>query len=132
MPRMARTTNDSRQGIQGLRVLVVEDSPVVAPYVQDILGELGCTVVGPATNMFSARELATGEEFDAAIVDLHIRGDKVFAVCDILEARGIPFVITSGYADWTMPDKWSDRPRLAKPYTIDTLENALEELVADR
>lgn len=130
MPRMARTTNASRQGIHGLRVLVVEDSPVVAPYVHDILTDLGCTVVGPATNMFSARELATGEEFDAAIVDLHIRGDKVFAVCDILEAREIPFVITSGYADWTMPDKWSDRPRLAKPYTVETLENALEELVA--
>lgn len=130
MRAMARETNASRQGLQGLRVLVVEDSPVVAPYVQDLLTDLGCTVVGPATNMASARELATDEEFDAAIVDLHIRGDKVFAICDILEARGVPFVITSGYADWTMPDKWQDRPRLAKPYTVDTLQEAIEELAA--
>jgi CheY-like chemotaxis protein len=129
---MVRTTEASRQGIEGLRVLVVEDSPVVAPYVHDLLTDLGCMVIGPAINMASARELAQEEQFDVAVVDLHIRGDKVFPVCELLAARGVPFIITSGYADWTMPDKWQDRPRLTKPYTIATLQNALEELVAAR
>ncbi len=129
---MVRTSEDSKQGIQGLGVLVVEDSPVVAPNVHDIQTDLGCTVVGPAHNIARARELAQEEQFDVAVVDLHIRGDKIFPILDMLEARGVPFIITSGYADWTMPDKWQDRPRLAKPYTIDTLQNALEELVAAR
>jgi CheY-like chemotaxis protein len=129
---MARTNEDSKQGIDGRRVLVVEDSPVVAPYVHDLLTDLGCTVVGPAINMASARELAQEEQFDVAVVDLHIRGDKIFPILEMLEARGVPFIITSGYADWTMPDKWQDRPRLAKPYTIDDLQGALEELVAAR
>ncbi len=129
---MVGRTEDSKQGIQGLRVLVVEDSPVVAPYVHDLLTDLGCMVIGPAINMASARELAQEEQFDVAVVDLHIRGDKIFPILDMLEARGVPFLITSGYADWTMPDKWQDRLRLAKPYTIDMLESALEELLAAR
>ena len=114
--------------LAGRRILVVEDSPVVAPFTGDLLTELGCVPVGPATNMFAARDLAETEEFDAAIVDLHIRGEKVYGICEILAARGIPFLITSGYADWRMPDKWQDRPRLAKPYKLDDIREALEAL----
>jgi hypothetical protein len=41
----------------------------------------------------------------------------------------VPFVLTSGYADWQMPEKWEDRPRLMKPYTIDQVEEALASLL---
>ena len=41
----------------GRRILVIEDSPVVAPFTVDVLEELGCEVVGPAPNMAAAREL---------------------------------------------------------------------------
>jgi CheY-like chemotaxis protein len=115
-------------GIAGKRILVVEDSPVVAPFTADLLGELGCEVVGPAANMAMARELMDGEPFDAALMDVHIRGERVFPLCEALEAMHVPFVLTSGYADWTMPDNWEDRPRLQKPYTIEQIEQALGAL----
>jgi CheY-like chemotaxis protein len=113
--------------LEGRRILVIEDSPVVAPFTADILTELGCTVVGPAPNMAAARELAEAGEFDAALMDVHIRGERVFPLCDVLAARKIPFVLTSGYADWNMPQKWHDRPRLQKPYTMEQVERALIE-----
>jgi CheY-like chemotaxis protein len=116
-------------GLGGRRILVIEDSPVVAPFTVDVLGDLGCLVVGPAPNMAAARELLDGEEFDAAILDVHIRGERVFPLCDLLVAKGVPFVLTSGYADWQMPEKWQDRPRLQKPYTIDQVEEALNALL---
>jgi hypothetical protein len=43
----------------------------------------------------------------------------------------VPFVLTSGYADWSMPEKWDDRPRLQKPYTIEQVEEALTALFRD-
>ena len=43
----------------------------------------------------------------------------------MLEAKGLPFVLTSGYADWQTPDKWADCPRPQKPYTLDQVEQAL-------
>jgi CheY-like chemotaxis protein len=115
--------------LKGRRILLVEDSPVVAPFTADILGDLGCEVVGPAPNMAAARELVDEEAFDAAIMDVHIRGERVFPLCELLEKRGIPFLLTSGYADWAMPEKWEGRPRLQKPYTIGDIEQALAELL---
>ena len=112
----------------GRRVLVVEDSPVLAPFTADVLDELGYSVVGPAPNMAVAREMVDAGEFDAALMDVHIRGERVFPLCEVLAAKGVPFVLTSGYADWTMPEKWDERPRLQKPYTIEQVEEVLSGL----
>ena len=116
--------------LAGRRILVVEDSPVVAPFAVDVLEDLGCEVLGPAPNLAAARELAESGGFDAALMDVRIRGDRSFPICDMLDAKGIPFVFTSGYADWQLPDKWQERPRLQKPYTIDQVREALEALLA--
>ena len=121
---------EPRHGLSGQRILVVEDSPVVGPFTADLLEDLGCEVVGPAPNMAAARELIEEVEFDAALMDVHIRGERVFPLCEALEAKGLPFVLTSGYADWTMPDKWRNRPRLQKPYTIDDVRDSLSELLS--
>ncbi|HEX3423166.1 MAG TPA: response regulator [Sphingomicrobium sp.] len=115
--------------LSGRRILVVEDSPVVAPFTVDILADLGFEVVGPAPNMAAAREIIEEGQFDAALMDVHIRGERVFPLCEMLQVRKIPFVFTSGYADWHMPDKWNDRPRIQKPYTVGQVEEALRELL---
>jgi DNA-binding NtrC family response regulator len=115
--------------VTGRRILLVEDSPVVGPFTADILADLGWEVIGPAPNMAAARELIDGETFDAAILDVHIRGERVFPLLDLLEGRGVPFLLTSGYADWQMPEKWEGCPRLQKPYTIGDIERALTPLL---
>ena len=107
----------------------MEDSPVVAPFTAEILGELGCDVIGPAPNMAAARELIDGEQIDAALMDVHIRGERVFPLCELLDSKGVPFILTSGYADWQMPEKLLKRPRLQKPYTIAQVEKALAKLL---
>src|SRR5690242_15163128 len=104
--------------LAGHRILLVEDSPVVGPFTADLLGDLGCEVAGPAPTMAAARELVDEGGFDAALMDIHIRGERVFPLCELLDAEGVPFILTSGYADWQMPEKWQDRPRLQKPYTL--------------
>lgn len=126
----APAARSEKAALAGRRILVVEDSPVVGPFTVDILADLGCEVVGPAPNMAAARELADAATFDAALMDVHIRGERVFPLCEILDARGIPFALTSGYADWHMPEKWDGRPRLQKPYTIEQVEKTLSALLA--
>ena len=113
------------------KILLVEDSPVVGPFTADLLTELGYTVIGPAPNLASARQLIETEDFDAAVVDIHIRGERVFPMCELLDAKGVPFVLTSGYADWQIPDKWAGRPKLTKPYKIADVEEALGALLGD-
>jgi hypothetical protein len=51
-------------------------------------------------------------------------------VCEILKRRGVPFVLTSGYADWAVPEEWRGRPQLRKPYMVHDLEAALLRALA--
>lgn len=115
--------------MDGLRVLLVEDSPVVSAFAVEALEELGCVVIGPAQNMAVARDLAEGELLDAALIDVRIRGEKSFSICDILARRSVPFILTSGYADWSIPDRWSDTPQIPKPFKLEDLQVALQQLV---
>ena len=119
----------SPDDLRGRRILVVEDSPVVADACGEMLRDMGCTIVGPATNMAAALQLAEEEVLDAALVDLNIRGGKAYPVLKILERREVPFLLASGYADWSMPEEWQDRPRLAKPYSPNLLRESLLKLL---
>jgi CheY-like chemotaxis protein len=113
----------------GLRVLVVEDSPPIAELTCDLLRELGCIVIGPAGTMTAALDLAQQEEIDAAMIDINIRGSKVFPVAEILAQRDIPFLFTSGYAGGSAPEKWKNHPRLDKPYGDQDVRRELRKLV---
>ena len=103
---------------------------MVAPFAVDLLQGIGCIVVGPAPNMAAARELIEQEHIDAALMDVHIRGERVFSLCDALHAKGVSFVLSSGYGDWQLPEKWQDVPRLQKPYTIEQVEQAISAALA--
>ena len=124
-----KTKQESTVDLAGKRILIVEDSPVVGPFTADLLEELACVTVGPAPNMAIGRQLIESEKIDAALVDMHIRGERVFPLCEELAAKNVPFVLTSGYADWNMPEKWQDRPRLQKPYTLGEVEEALKAVL---
>ena len=43
---------------QGLRVLVVEDEPLICLLFEDMLHDFGCEILGPACDLGSASELA--------------------------------------------------------------------------
>ena len=115
--------------LAGRRVLIVEDSPLIAAVLEDMLKDLGCAVAGPTGNMAFAVDLAKAEDLDAAIIDLNIRGGKVYPVAEVLRDRNVPFLLASGYADWTLRDDFKDRPRLTKPYSAETVEQKLLTLL---
>ncbi|MEZ5874083.1 MAG: hypothetical protein R3D30_04400 [Hyphomicrobiales bacterium] len=72
--------NDSAQSpkLEGLRVLVVEDEAPIALQLEDMLSELGCGVIGPASRVGQALRLIEGQEVDAAVLDLNIAGELVY------------------------------------------------------
>lgn len=118
--------------LRGKKILVVEDSPLIAATTNELLLDLGCEVVGPAGNMADAHKLCGNDDFDAAMIDLNIRGAKAFPLLKTLTRRGIPFVLTTGYADWTMPEEWAQSPRMQKPYTMGMVEASLMKLLGLR
>jgi len=111
--------------LAGLRVLLVEDEAMVAMMIEDMLSDLGCLVIGPASRVSSALDLLDDEAIDAAVLDVNLGGEAVFPVADRLAAVGVPFVFSTGYGLAGLDDRHAARPVLQKPYSRDRLGAAL-------
>lgn len=116
---------DVAEDLADLRVLVVEDEFLIAMIVEDVLAGLGCQVVGPVGGLEPAKQLARDESLDAAILDVNIHGGQVFPVAEILLARRVPFVLASGYGDWSLPQALQGQLRLTKPFIPADVERAM-------
>ena len=110
-----------------LRVLVAEDEALVAMLVEDMLAEIGCTVIGPAGNLADALALARDSEIDVALLDVNLAGKPVFPVADLLRERGVPYIFASGYGEAGVADGHRGAPVLQKPFR----ESDLARILAD-
>ena len=113
----------------GARVLIVEDEIVVALFLEDLLAEFGYEVAGIVSHLDDA--MGRPNDYDVALLDVHLNGRNVFDFADRLAARGTPFVFATGYGARGIPDRHCARPVLQKPFRPDELKRALEEVVAE-
>lgn len=116
--------------LSGRRVLIVEDEPMVAWLLQDILVDFGCTVVGPADCVEQALSMIEAQSVDLAVLDLNLRGQMSYPVADALAARNAPFVFTTGYARNRLMESYRHHPYLLKPYHRSAMRDALLDLLA--
>ena len=108
--------------VDGRRVLVVEDDFFVALETSDLLKEVGCEIVGPASNLGTALQLAHSERLDAAVLDIGIRGEMIWPVAEELVRRKVPIIFLSAYSHASMfPKNLAGVPRLQKPLEADRL-----------
>ena len=113
--------------LNGLRVLVVEDSLLVAETIAETLASFGCEVVGPVARLGRALPVAREEPLDGAVLDVNLAGELSFPLAEILKARGIPFIFLTGYGDVpNMPAAFRHFPMVAKPFD----SGALVDLIA--
>jgi DNA-binding NtrC family response regulator len=85
--------------LAGYRVLVVEDEPLVAEGLSDLLTEAEGVPVGPASSIREARQLIRADPaLDAALLDVNLKDGPVTPVLEALSARGVPTVVYTGSA----------------------------------
>jgi DNA-binding response OmpR family regulator len=110
-------------------VLIVEDEPLIAMMLEDFLDVLDKRVVGPADSVDAALAALDGQPVDAAILDVNLRGgEKSTPIAEALAERGIPFVFATGGSEDSVDERFRDRPRLSKPFTMDGVAKALDAL----
>ena len=112
--------------IAGRRILVAEDEIIVSAMLEDMLNELGATVVGPASKLSEAVRLASTAQIDAAVLDVNLRGERIDPVALLLQSRGVPFLLATGYGASIGPIA-DGVPTIDKPYTKDMLKRALAD-----
>jgi DNA-binding NtrC family response regulator len=118
--------------LKGARILIVEDEPLVASYLEELLDIQGCIVVGPALRVRDALDLIERERPEAAILDLNLHGEPTLAVAEALAARLVPFVVVTGYGAEHVLDESVLRqaPRLGKPFRARQLLRTLADAMA--
>ena len=89
----------SSSGLQGLRVLVVEDGWQVADGLKLSFEQWGMIVAGPVATTREAQSLAIECPPDLAVVDVNLKGEMGYKLMDWLHERGIQVVVISGYED---------------------------------
>jgi DNA-binding response OmpR family regulator len=116
--------------LNDLRVLVVEDEPLIGMALADELEAAGALVLGPATSVESALTTVEQDGPLAAVLDVELCGELVTPVADALRARGVPFVFTTGYDSKMLPEEYLAVPRCMKPAPADEVLTLLCSVLA--
>ena len=117
---------------QGLRVLLVEDEVMISLLFEDMLHEFGCEIVGPAGDLERATDLARGEEgIDVAILDVNLGRQVVFPVAEILAARRVPILFSTGLDVGGLPAAWRGHETVQKPMSMDQLAASLGNVLRE-
>jgi len=116
---------------EAFRILVVEDSFLIATLTIKVLDHLGWVGVGPATRKSKALALAQSEMLDAALLDIDLDGETSWDVALVLKTRGIPFVFSTGYnVSNVLPDYLAGSAVMVKPYRDTDIEQRIREVIA--
>jgi CheY-like chemotaxis protein len=113
--------------LKGTRVFAVDDEALVLFSLQDMLEDLGCSVVASALRLEDALSKAKVLDFDIAVLDVNLSGKRVDPVADILVTRNVPFIFATGYDRSSLPAYHNERVAIAKPYLIGQLQLALQD-----
>ena len=115
--------------LAGSRILVVEDEPLIAMLIEDILRERGCDVIGPASTVADGLRLATADRLDAALLDVNIGEETVYPVADALRRLDVPFVFVTGLPGDDLSEPYRVQPTIRKPiFRRDFAERVVEAL----
>ena len=122
---MAECLTVSESLFRDRHILLVEDEYFIADAMQRSLEDAGAYVVGPAASVKDALALLDSEPVDGAVLDVSLYDGKVYPVAEVLMARGIPFIFTTGYDASDLPPAWRHVPRYEKSVDAATIAHAL-------
>ena len=114
------------------RILVVEDEYLIAVMLRDHLEAVGSIVVGTVASVETAiKAIESDPKIDAAVLDVNLGGVLAYRVADVLLARNVPFVFTSGYEDTVLRDRYPQVRNCLKPYLLPEMEGVLARALSD-
>ncbi|QGM99782.1 response regulator [Methylocystis parvus] len=114
----------------GRRVLIVEDDPFITLALEETLSEFGLVIAGTARTVPQAVRLAQTIAFDLALLDVNIGDDRIDPVADIIFARKIPFVFTTGCGRAGLPEAYPEQAIVEKPFYVEEILRTLREELA--
>ena len=100
--------------------------------LEDTLTNCGCVIVGPASTLPQAKVLIGEAEFDAALLDVNLGGQRVDELAAALTQKNIPFAFVTGYGREGLPPSFRHAPLIGKPFSQQQLLEVVGQLVAQK
>jgi light-regulated signal transduction histidine kinase (bacteriophytochrome) len=129
-PAAGHPTAPPLQVLEGQDALLVEDSLIIALDAEDVLERLGANSVTTSATVEGALDAITSQRPTVAMLDIHLGDRTSYAIADRLAEDGIPFLFATGYGEQAkLPPKHAATPVVQKPYTLENVARALDELL---
>ncbi len=120
----------THENLNEARILVVEDEPILAYALEVSLLDAGFQIAGVAGRLAKALAMIEEGECDAALLDANLAGVSASPAASALSARGIPFLVVSGYSLEQQRGAFPGGRFLQKPCRPDDLVQAVRNLFA--
>jgi DNA-binding response OmpR family regulator len=114
--------------LDNVRILLVEDDPIIGLDLRDILEAAGAVVLGPAFDSANALTLLEASSVDLAVLDNIIVGGDSTPVADALIRRGVPFLFHTSQRG-TLDERYPRVLIIDKPSRPGELVAALQSLI---
>lgn len=109
-----------------MKILIVEDDPLIAMDLEDELSDRGFDCVC-ATTVQDAHVLLERHAPSFAFLDMHLRTDTSFDLARELRVQGVPFAFVSGNDASSLPEDLRTSEILTKPINFDELVALIAE-----
>ncbi len=127
---MDQSTN-GHDKLSGVRVLVVEDDPLLAMDLEATLVEAGAVVVGLCRTLDEAMLRAVAADFAVAVLDFGLGSETASPVARRLVNRGVPFVLYTGKSRHEPSlAEWMDYSIVQKPASPRALVSAVRTVLS--
>ena len=109
--------------------LVLEDDLIIGLDLADTLAEAGAEA-RQATTVAEALAVVEAEALRVALLDVNLGSETSRPVAEALAARGVPFLLITGYGDGDVTAAYPEAPVLRKPFAPAELRAHLTDLLS--
>ena len=122
--------SDHPEHLGALKVLFVDDDPLVLVSTGAMLEDLGHQVVLASKGQDALSALDESDDFDLLITDLAMPGMTGLGLAELITSSfpDLPIILASGFSDLS-PGTLSTLPRLAKPFDQGALLEVITEVM---
>ena len=118
-----------RELLHGLRILLVEDDPLICLDLETSLVDLGAMVTA-ACNVSAALEVVVGSMVDFAVLDFELGIETSEPIARAARARDVPFLYLSGYSEHDARFRnWPGVLVLVKPLSATVIARGIERVL---
>ena len=124
--------DSGRYSLQGLRILLVEDDPLICLDLEASLVDFGAivTAVGDA---LAGLKAMSASAFDFAVLDFEVGAETSEPIALAAKARNVPFLYLSGYSEHDERfSRWPGIQVLVKPLSVDEVARGIEAALSKR